>query len=243
MWTTQHICDSLCDGPYLWQANATETFVSTALMVAVVVLNTIVCLDEIWDLCVEGPRSYCNSGWNLLDMGGVIALYASVSAYMVGTYSVLAYSGALGVLFNSFSILQLLRPFHLTGPVIKMATTIISNRDIEGFLCVSLLLLVGFSAAFAVCMPESRIFGFRESNPGGPAHGFLIVFQSMLGAFDVENYTHPAGIVMFVSFAFVMVLVLLNLLIAMASTARLCICKAHARLELTLCACAVFVFR
>lgn len=154
------------------------------------------------------------SGWNMLDIAGVAALYTSVSAHTAGLNSVLAYSGALGVLFNFLSILQLLRPYEVTGPVIKMTTTILLNGDIKGFLCVSLLLLVGFSAAFTVCMPESQFFGFNGQH-GGPAYGFLVVFQFMLGTFELDNYTHPVAIMMFVLFAFVMVLVLLNLLIAM----------------------------
>ena len=124
------------------------------------------------------------------------------------------YVGALGFLLNSFSFLQLLRPFDETGPVIKMTMEILEDRDIKGFMYMAAVLVVGFSGAFAISMPESDTFGISFEESGGPFHGMLIVFQSMLGAFDLENYDHPLAIVMFVVFAFFMVVVMLNLIIA-----------------------------
>ena len=109
-----------------------------------------------------------------------------------------------------------MRPFQVTGPVIKMATAMVADSDVLGFLCVTCVLLLGFSVAFAVCMPLSG-FGLNAEGTGGYAQGILVVFASMLGAFELESYPHPVAIVMFVMFAFVMALVLLNLLIAMMS--------------------------
>ena len=98
--------------------------------------------------------------------------------------------------------------------MIKMTLDILEDRDIKGFMYVAAVLVVGFSAAFAITMPESETFGISFDQSGGPFHGMLIVFQSMLGAFDLENYDQPLAVVMFVIFAFFMVVVMLNLLIA-----------------------------
>ena len=95
-----------------------------------------------------------------------------------------------------------------------MVIEIIGDRDIQGFIYVTVVLIVGFSVAFGITMPESDAFGVTQHQPGGPFHGLLIVFQSMLGAFDLDQYEHTEAIAMFVVFAFAMVVVMLNLLIA-----------------------------
>ena len=95
-----------------------------------------------------------------------------------------------------------------------MIIEIINNRDIQGFLYVAFVLIVGFSVAFGIAMPKSETFGINQGEVGGPFHGLLIAFQSMLGAFDLSHYEHTEAIAMFVVFAFAMVVVMLNLLIA-----------------------------
>ena len=95
-----------------------------------------------------------------------------------------------------------------------MIIEIIDDRDIQGFMYVAMVLIIGFSVAFGITMPESDTFGLIKHQLGGPFHGLLIVFQSMLGAFDLDQYEHTEAIAMFVVFAFAMVVVMLNLLIA-----------------------------
>eukprot|EP01043_Picozoa_sp_COSAG02_P047233 COSAG02_NODE_4505_length_5285_cov_2.317971_2_plen_1206_part_00 len=106
---------------------------TTVLMTSVAVTNTVVLADELLDISQDGVLNYFLSGWNLLDVGGLVALYVSVAAFATGNASMLNYSGAVGVFFNSFSILQLLRPFEGTGPVIKVTTAIVQKREIAGF--------------------------------------------------------------------------------------------------------------
>ena len=95
-----------------------------------------------------------------------------------------------------------------------MIIEIVFDRDVKGFIYVTIVLIVGFSVALSISMPESDSFGLAENHIAGPFHSLLIVFQSMLGAFDLEHYEHIEAIAMFVIFAFVMVVVMLNLLIA-----------------------------
>ena len=59
------------------------------------------------------------------------------------------------VLLNAFSLLQLLKPFELTGKLIK--TIIEIMRDIGGFVVVLLVLLWCFSVCFAVSMPDNVV--------------------------------------------------------------------------------------
>lgn len=199
------------------QASAEDTISQdfTAVLMGWMLLgNTAVLSAEVTQITQYGWE-YCLSPWNWLDLIGVVALYASGIAHWTVAVVGLRYIGAVGVLANSFALLQILSPFDVTGPVIKMTAAMLVNEDVTGFLYVAGVLLVGFSAAFSISMPESDQFGISWDQAGGPFRGVLIVFQSMLGAFDLGDYEHPEAIVMFVVFAMIMVVVMLNLLIAM----------------------------
>ena len=96
-----------------------------------------------------------------------------------------------------------------------MIIAIVFDRDVKGFLCVTVVLIIGFSGAFSISMPDSDQFSLTQHHIGGPFHGVLTVYMSMLGAFDLGDYVHWEPIAMFVVFAFFMVVVMLNLLISM----------------------------
>lgn len=140
------------------------------------------------------------------------------------------YVGSIGVLANSFGLLQILSPFDVTGPVIKMTIAMLSDRDVKGFMYVAGVLVVGFSAAFTISMPKSDQFGVSWDQYSGPFRSVLIVFASMLGAFDLNDYEHPEALAMFVIFAMIMVVVMLNTLIAMMGEASTAV-KKNAELE------------
>ena len=97
-----------------------------------------------------------------------------------------------------------------------MVIAIVLDRDVKGFICVAVVLIIGFSGAFSISMPGSDAFSLAAPNRiGGPLHGVLTVFQSMLGAFDMGDYVLWEPIALFVVFAFLMIVVMLNLLISM----------------------------
>jgi len=79
------------------------------------------------------------------------------------------------------------------------------------------VLLTGFSCAFAVSMPDNA--AFDDGTPYGMgllSSGVLTSYLAMLGAFDIESdYTNPESTVFFVLFLFLIVVIMLNLLIAL----------------------------
>ena len=120
--------------------------------------------------------------------------------------------GAVGVLLNAFSFLQLLKPFDYTGPLIKIIQEIL--KDILPFTAVLVILLLGFSNAFAVCMPTNADYGFSMQGTGGPVSGLVTTYLAMMGTFDVDHYTQPEAVAMLLGFLFLIVVVMMNLLIA-----------------------------
>lgn len=91
--------------------------------------------------------------------------------------------------------------------------------DLKYFMLVIFVLLVGFSAAFAVSMPENIAF-YNSSEPHGTAlltSGVLTTYLSMLGTFDIADYTNAQSTLFFVIFLFLILVIMLNLLIAIMS--------------------------
>ena len=106
-------------------------------------------------LCAGG-RKYLEDWWNLCDLCGIIALYVASGAHFFQVPTVLQQVGALGILLNAFSVLQLLKPFSWgqLGPLIKTVTEIM--HDIKGYMIIIMILLTGFSVSFAVSMPVRK---------------------------------------------------------------------------------------
>ena len=102
----------------------------------------------------------------------------------------------------------------LQGPLIKIVTEII--YELRYFLLVIAVLLMGFSCAFAVSMPDNAAFDDgTEYGMGLLSSGVLTSYLAMLGAFEVSDYTNPESTVFFVLFLFLIVVIMLNLLIAL----------------------------
>ena len=102
----------------------------------------------------------------------------------------------------------------MQGPLIKIITEII--YELRYFLVVIAVLLMGFSCAFAVSMPDN--VAFDDGTPYGMgllSSGVLTSYLAMLGAFDASDYTNPESVVVFVMFLFLIVVIMLNLLIAL----------------------------
>jgi hypothetical protein len=90
--------------------------------------------------------------------------------------------------------------------------------DLAPFMLVITVLLMGFSTAFAVSMPDSTAFDNGEPyGMGLLASGFLTTYLSTLGEFDMNEYTNAQSIACFVVFLFLIVVIMFNLLIAIMS--------------------------
>eukprot|EP01046_Picozoa_sp_COSAG06_P062903 COSAG06_NODE_14375_length_1161_cov_36.442561_1_plen_83_part_00 len=71
---------------------------------------------------------------------------------------------------------------------------------------VIIVLLTGFSCAFAVSMPDNA--AFDDGAPYGMgllSSGVLTSYLAMLGAFDASDYTNPESTMFFVLFLFLKV--------------------------------------
>ena len=117
--------------------------------------------------------------------------------------------GALGVLLNGFSVLQLLTPFESTGPLIKTVIEILN--DISGYVKVLVVLLFAFSISFAVAMPKNDVF---VNGTTGPLAGLLTSFEAIVGSFHMRDFQNSESTAFFLLYLFGMVVIMLNLLIA-----------------------------
>jgi hypothetical protein len=174
--------------------------------------NSLVLRHELWQLRLTSSiTEYLADPWNLLDLGGILTLYVAATAHFLHAPFVVQQVGSAGLLLNSFSILQMFRPFDLTGPLI--ATVLEILYDIRGYVCILGVLLYGFSMCFAVSMPENEAF-FSHSGHTGPLVGLMTTFQAAVGTFAMSDYTNSGATAVFYLFLFLMVVVMLNLLIA-----------------------------
>ena len=112
-------------GPNNTTANVLQALVlaSNTLLVARCEICEVVYVCE-GDTLAQKLRCYLSDSWNWFDIFGVLALYVATAAHFVELHSVLRPVGAAGVLSNAFSLLQLLRPFDSTGPLIKIIVEI-----------------------------------------------------------------------------------------------------------------------
>ena len=98
---------------------------SDLLVAAVLLSNSLVLKREIRQLCSSSAREYLSDPWNMSDLSGIAALYVASAAHFTRQPFLVQQVGALGVLLNSASLLQLLRPFDLTGPLIATVLEIL----------------------------------------------------------------------------------------------------------------------
>ena len=98
------------------------TLMPDALHVVLLFTNSTCLYDEVRQMMLARHHediTYLNgpsidSMWNLLDLGGIAAVYVACAAHFQGDDFVLQQAGSMAVLLNSFSLLQVLRPFEGT---------------------------------------------------------------------------------------------------------------------------------
>ena len=135
-------------------------------------------------MCDEGI-SYINSFWNWLDCLSYSLVFLSVIDQNLsedGAENHIMY--AFTIIFLWFNVLSFLRPYHWSGPLIRMVVQIVI--DLRMFMLIMFLLVVGFALAFPTIQPHNPAF-FQGNAP-------LLVFTMMLGEFDLENYD-PARVI------------------------------------------------
>lgn len=84
----------------------------------------------------------------------------------------------------------------------------------QWYIC--LVVLFGFTCALTVCQPRTAAFTLRQgvdNNSIGVAYPLLTMFSSMVGAFELDEYTNAQSTVLLVLFLLFIVIIMLNLLI------------------------------
>ena len=186
---------------------------------ALLLSNSLALLRKLHQMWVEESiLRHLMDGWHICDYCGIVALFISSTGHFLGSISVVQQVGALAVLISSVSLVQLLRPFEMTGPLIKIVQEIV--RDIRGFIVVVAVLFWGFTISFALATasdPNNMAFNDRSTGIF-PARGFVTVFAAGLGSFSISDFDGLTfTLITFLVFVFFVVIVMLNLLIAIMS--------------------------
>eukprot|EP01046_Picozoa_sp_COSAG06_P004988 COSAG06_NODE_216_length_20108_cov_9.428857_17_plen_1409_part_00 len=205
--------------------DSTQTLMLNALHAALLISNTRCLWHEVRQMTLARRYEvvdYFSLGsadtiWNVLDLGGIAAVYVACGMHFQSDGAIFVQrAGSLAILLNSFSLLQVLRPFEGPGVLIKVTTAIV--HQLRYFMLIITVLLTGFSSAFAVAMPDNLAFDDSGGFDGAVlTSGLLTSYLAMLGAFDIADYTNPESVAFFALFLFLILVIMLNLLIALMS--------------------------
>ena len=128
----------------------------------------------------QGLKAFCGDVWNFFDVGSIAMVYWAGVAHYSDDPCQVEQVGAMAIILNSISVLQLMRPFTQTGALIQTIIEII--KDIRGFWYICTVILVGFTCAFTVCEPQVPAFTMKDARVG-PFYPLIEVVISMIGAF------------------------------------------------------------
>jgi hypothetical protein len=159
---------------------------------------------------LNGLRKFSSDFWNFFDVGSIIMVYGAAIASFTGNPCAVEQVGAMAIVLNSASVIQLMRPFELTGALIQTIITIV--YDIRGFWYICVVILMGFTCALTVCEPHNAALTLHDSRVG-PFFPLLTVLESMVGAFSLDDYSKTFSVMLFVVFVIFIVIIMLNLLI------------------------------
>ena len=129
--------NSFAGKPRCW---LTSEFAMNALYVILLLSNTRMLLSECKEIvaeiheaksCIKGLRAFMNDFWNYFDCGSVIFVYLAAWAHYAGDPCSVEQLGAVAIILNSVSVIQLMRPFTQTGALIQTVINIVI--DIRGF--------------------------------------------------------------------------------------------------------------
>lgn len=158
----------------------------------------------------QGVKAFCADVWNFFDVGSIAMVYWAMAGHYTDNPCLVEQVGAMAIILNSISVLQLMRPFTQTGALIQTIIEII--KDIRGFWYICTVILIGFTCAFTVCEPQNK--GFTMTDPRvGPFYPVIEVVISMIGAFSLDDYSKTQTVLLFFVFVIFVVIIMLNLLI------------------------------
>eukprot|EP01047_Picozoa_sp_COSAG01_P004175 COSAG01_NODE_134_length_24525_cov_434.185172_18_plen_924_part_00 len=189
-----------------------------SFQIPVLITNTVILRRE-WRQAHGNYLQYFKQKWNWIDLGAIIMVYLAVVAHVAGWQKDVAIFASFAVLFNSFSLLQVLaqsydQMVHFMFALSKMA------RDVRPLLIIALISLWGFAAYFAISDPYFRNLDGPVGNGSAldtvdiAGAAILSVFFASLGAFETTGHFSLVSELMFVGMVTVLTIFMMNLLIA-----------------------------
>ena len=194
---------------YMGVQHSLETWPTTIVVTgALSVIGSAFSLTlEIRQLLLDGARAYFNGpggAGNYIDMFALSTQICVVILFVYRNDNAMKEVAAWSVLASFFKILNLSRGFESFGPLVRMIAKII--KDVQNFFVVLLVMLVGFTMAFSVALPEGSIMNWL----------FLMVNNGLYGEISiVQEFTvaNAGQIILFQVLMFWACLIMLNLLI------------------------------
>jgi hypothetical protein len=159
----------------------------------------------------QGWLGYIDTWWNLFDAtASAMLLIAAIGHFVDLHTSFIQTLGATGVSLKWFGLLDYLRSFRHSGPLVRMIVVV--TKDIGPFVAILLLVVVGSTFFFTINLPGEA--AWSANNVLGPFWPALTMIQFVLGSFEMSDYPKSTSVLMFVCVAFFVVILMLNLLIA-----------------------------
>jgi WD40 repeat protein len=196
------------------------SYVRLAIDCAVAVLTLVFVGIELYELIVNGLKSYLSDVWNYFDMAAYSLIFISVPYHWSNDpFANELHSVVALVLW--MKLLYFARGFRTLGPFVRMIVRIIGG--IGAFMVVLLVFVLGFSHAFYLLWRDIIIIGDDVDVTAEYYSQWWVLLTSWfftLGDFnameDIAGLPSPwLSLTFFVIFTVVVVLILLNLLIAL----------------------------
>jgi WD40 repeat protein len=193
-------------------------WVSMVIVIVLVLLDTYFMYNEFFEF-VDAPFKYMTGIWNVIIGVVIISGLVGNVLRLALVQDTLVSRTALSItaIFMWSNVLYYLRAFEATGPLVSMVLRI--SRDMQPFLLILMLCIVGFSQAFWLISNEQP----NELDDDPPyrtiASSLLYSFSSTLGDFNPEAFVgmplERFGILLTCAFILTSSILLLNLLIAL----------------------------
>jgi hypothetical protein len=206
------------------------TFFDHCVVIAAVCLTMWFVATETWSLAAQGWPQYLADGWNWVDWSCyVLVIYCLLSgidwSFSMGWSHPGSPQLALAELMLWGKVLYFLRAFETTG--VYILTMVHIARDIQEFMLIIALFILGFGFAFYVLFNKSDAFNGEDAEYAYRNIGYALIStfnMGVMGDFSMDmfhNQEHEILLLgLFVTIMVTITVVMLNMLIALMSSDR-----------------------
>jgi|EP01046_Picozoa_sp_COSAG06_P029359 hypothetical protein len=152
------------------------------VVIASVCLTLWFVVNEIWSLAAQGWKEYLSDGWNWTDWTCyILVLYCLLSEYKfsLGWSNPGSPQLALAELMLWGKVLYFLRAFETTG--VYILTMVHIARDIQEFMLIIALFILGFAFAFYVLFNKSDAFNGEDAEYAYRNIGYALISTFNMG--------------------------------------------------------------